>query len=144
MKETTPGPWRVRKKHGAIGVFSGETPLAMVMPQGGQARDTQEANADLLAAAPHLYKVCQKLQALLENSLIVTPEGIRINDSDLRQSLLEALLRAGGIRRDEEGSAHEPTRPPENADQGLDPLRLGGNKNPRRNRYQTNRYEDPS
>jgi len=144
MKETTPGPWHVRKKHGAIGVFSGETPLAMVMPQGGQARDTQEANAYLLAAAPQLFEVCQKLQALLENSLIVTPEGIKINDSDLRQSLLEALLRAGGIRRDEEGSAHEPTRPPENADQGLDPLRLGGNKNPRRNRYQTNRYEDPS
>ena len=96
MKETTPGPWSVKNKHGAIGVFSGETPLAMVMPQGGQARDTQEANAYLLAAAPQLFEVCQKLQVLLENSLIVTPEGIKINDSDLRQSLREALLRAGG------------------------------------------------
>jgi len=76
----------------------------MVMPQGGQARDTQEANAYLLAAAPHLYKVCQKLHALLQNSLIVTHEGIRINDSDLRQSLLEALMRAGGYRRDEDPS----------------------------------------
>lgn len=144
MKETTPGPWSVRNKHGAIGVFSGETPLAMVMPQGGQARDTQEANAYLLAAAPQLFEVCQKLQALLENSLIVTPEGIKINDSDLRQSLREALLRAGGYRRDEGGSAYKPTRLPEIADQGLDQLRSGSKKNPRRNGYQTNRHVDPS
>ena len=116
----------------------------MVMPQGGQARDTQEANAYLLAAAPQLFEVCQKLQALLENSLIVTPEGIKINDSDLKQSLREALLRAGGYRRDEGGSAYKPTRLPEIADQGLDQLRSGGKKNPRRNGYQTNRHEDPS
>jgi hypothetical protein len=43
---------------------------------------------------------------LLENSLIVTPEGIKINDSDLRQSLREALLRAGGYQRDEAGGTN--------------------------------------
>jgi hypothetical protein len=129
---------------GPSGYFQVRHPLAMVMPQGGQERDTQEGNAYLLAAAPQLFEVCQKFQALLENSFIVTPEGIRLNDSDLRQSLLEALLRAGGYRRDEDGSTYEPTRLPEIADHTPDQLRLGGNKNPPRNRYQTNRHEDPS
>jgi hypothetical protein len=98
MKDITPGLWHVREMNGAVGVFSGETPVALALSQGGQALDTQRANADLMAAAPLLLEVCNRLHKMLENSFIVTPEGFKINDSELRELLLDAILRAKGYR----------------------------------------------
>ena len=99
MKGLTPGFWHVDGKNGAIGVFSGDIPVAMVMSQGKNSEDTQRANAYLLAAAPKLFKVCKKLKETLENCLIVTSEGLKVNDSDLRESLLDAILVAEGYRK---------------------------------------------
>jgi hypothetical protein len=61
--------------------------------------DTCIKEAYLIAAAPQLLEVCSKISSLLENSLIVTPEGFKIDCSDVRRSLFDAIMRAKGYRK---------------------------------------------
>lgn len=60
--------------------------------------DVEQGNANLIAAAPVLLAACKQAKDLLDNSLLVTPEGFRIDDQDLRKALLDAILRAEGYR----------------------------------------------
>jgi hypothetical protein len=69
--------------------------VARIEPAGG---DVEPGNAHLVAAAPILLAACKQAKDLLDNSLLVTPEGFRIDDQDLRKALLDAILRAEGYR----------------------------------------------
>jgi len=48
------------------------------------------------------FDACSKINSILESSLIVTPEGIKINCTDIKKSLSDALLRAMGYRKSPE------------------------------------------
>ena len=63
--------------------------------------DGQERVSDafLIAAAPQLLEVCKHINAVLENNLIVTADGYKINDANIREALLDAILRAEGYRK---------------------------------------------
>jgi len=104
LPEITPGPWRVESEDGNYGIFAGEDLLAVVIPDDTPDRDARKANALLIAAAPLLLNACRQLKDLLENNRVVTGEGFIINDADIRTSLVDALMRADGYRR-------EPPRP---------------------------------
>lgn len=63
------------------------------------AMDARVSDAYLIAAAPLLLDVCKAINAVLENNLIVTAEGFKINDAQIRESLLDAILKAEGYRK---------------------------------------------
>jgi hypothetical protein len=99
MKLRTPGPWSVKNNGKRIDVVGNDASCVAQLPTGGSNSRLQVSDAHLIAAAPLLLDVCKNLNALLENNLIVTADGFKINDADLRESLLDAILRAEGYRR---------------------------------------------
>ena len=99
MSERTPGPWYVKKKDEAIGVLGKGSCLVAVMRRKKGDDDKRVADANLIAAAPLLLEACLKLKDLLENNLVVTAEGFKINDASARQFLLDAIMTAEGYRK---------------------------------------------
>lgn len=95
MFRCTPGKWRVIRANGRCCVEADGVTVAAIEPADG---DVEQGNAHLIAAAPVLLAACKQAKNLLENSLLVTPEGFRIDDRDLRETLLDAILRAEGYR----------------------------------------------
>jgi hypothetical protein len=99
MEKSVSGSWYVKKKDEAIGVFGADSSVVAVLPKKKTGNDTRVTDAYLFAAAPQLFEVCRVMQSILENSLIVTPEGFKINCSDIKISLRDAILRAKGYRK---------------------------------------------
>ena len=98
MSRFTPGPWHIEEENGAYGVFSNDALLAITLPDDMQDKDAEKANAHLMATAPLLLKIIKEIKDHLDNNLIVTEEGLKINDSHLRESIIDAILRAEGYR----------------------------------------------
>ena len=93
------GPWQVKKKGEAVGVIGGDSSVVAVFPKKENGHDTRINEAYLLAAAPLMLEACSKIHSILENSLIVTPEGFKINISEIQKSLVDAIMRAKGYRK---------------------------------------------
>jgi hypothetical protein len=102
MQKPPKGSWVVKKKGEAVGVIAENSYVVAVFPKKKAGEDTRVKEAYLLAAAPLLFDVCSRINSVLEGSLIVTPEGIKINCTDIKQSLSDALLRAMGYRKNPE------------------------------------------
>ena len=51
-----------------------------------------------------MLEACSRIYSILENSIVVTPEGFKMNCSDIRKSLADAIMRAKGYRK----TPHEP------------------------------------
>ena len=96
MKMRTPGPWRIKVKDEAVGILGNDLSLVAVVR-----RRNADADAYLIAAAPLLLDACRNVMAALENNLIVTAEGFKINDAHIRESLLDAIMRAEGYRKEQ-------------------------------------------
>ncbi len=99
MSERTPGPWRVKTKDEAVGILGKGSCLVAVMRRKKGDEAKRLADANLIAAAPLLLEACLKLKDLLENNLVVTAEGFKINDASVRQLLLDAIMNAEGYRK---------------------------------------------
>ena len=99
MHKRSCGPWYVRKNGEAIGVMGADSSVVAVLPGKKAGDDSRIPEAYLIAAAPQLFEVCTKIKSILETSLVVTPEGFKINCSDIQKSLLDAILRASGYRK---------------------------------------------
>ena len=93
------GPWLVKKKGDAVGVIGYDSSVVAVYPRKKNGDDTRIKEAYLLAAAPLMLEVCSKIYSILENSLVVTPEGFKLNISDIQKSLVDAIMRAKGYRK---------------------------------------------
>jgi hypothetical protein len=104
MENSALGPWLVRKKGEAVGVIGIDSSVVAVFPRKKDGDDTRVNEAYLLAAAPLMLEACSKIHSILENSLVVTPEGFKINCSDIQKSLADAIRRAKGYRK----TPHEP------------------------------------
>jgi len=104
MEKSSSGSLYVKKKDESIGVFGADSSVVAVLPKKKNGDDTRIAEAYLFAAAPQLFAVCRKIHSILENSLVVTPEGFKMNISDIQKSLADAILRAKGYRK----TPHEP------------------------------------
>jgi hypothetical protein len=98
MSRSTPGPWHVEEENGAYGVFAKEALLAVSLTDDIQDEETAKANARLMAAAPLLLEVIKEIKEHLDNNVIVTADGLKINDSQLREAIIDAILRAEGYR----------------------------------------------
>jgi hypothetical protein len=99
MEKRALGPWHVKKKGDAVGVMGADASVVAVLPRKKTGADTRIKQAYLMAAAPLLFEACTKINSILENNLIVTPEGFKINCSDIQKSLVDALMRARGYRK---------------------------------------------
>lgn len=99
MEKNTNGSLYVKKRDDTVGIFGTDSSVVAVLPKKQNGNDTRIAEAYLFAAAPQLFEVCRTMHSILENSLVVTPEGFKINCSDLRISLRDAILRAKGCRK---------------------------------------------
>ncbi len=99
MSRSTPGPWHVEEEDGVPGVFAGEALLAVSLVDDIQDAAAAKANANLMAAAPRLLEVVKEIKEHLDNNVLVTADGLKINDSHLREAILDAILRADGCRR---------------------------------------------
>lgn len=73
--------------------------MIALLQAAGAAMDANVSDAYLIAAAPLLLDVCKAVSAVLENNLIVTADGFKINDAQIRESLLDAILKAEGYRK---------------------------------------------
>jgi hypothetical protein len=98
------GPWHVRKKGDSVGVTENDSSVVAVFPRKKNGDDTRIKEAYLLAAAPLMLEACSKIHSILENSLVVTPEGFKMNISDIQEFLVDAIMRAKGYRK----TPHEP------------------------------------
>jgi hypothetical protein len=98
MSRFTPGPWHVEEEEGTYGVFSNDDLLALILSDDLKEREAARANAHLMAAAPRLLEVLREIKEHLDNNLIVTADGVKINDSHLRESIVDAVLKAEGYR----------------------------------------------
>ncbi len=87
MSRSTPGPWHVEEENGAYGVFAKEALLAVSLTDDIQDEETAKANARLMAAAPLLLEVIKEIKEHLDNNVIVTADGLKINDSQLREAI---------------------------------------------------------
>lgn len=99
MRKPANGPWRVKKKGDAVGVLSADLSVVAVLPRKKSGEDTRVREAYLLAAAPELFDACCKINSILNDSLIVTSEGYRLNCSDIKKSMVDAIMRAKGYRK---------------------------------------------
>lgn len=104
MNMRTPGPWFIKIKDEAIGIMGKDSSLVAVMRRKKADVDTRVSDAQLIAAAPLLLDACKNIMAVLENNLIVTAEGFKINDSHIRESLVDAVMRAEGYRKEQDQS----------------------------------------
>ena len=98
MEKGSAGSWRVRKNGAGVSVLGTDLSLLAELPR-NNGGDDPVRRAYVIAAAPQLLDVCTKLKFLLENNLIVTSEGFRIDCPEIRTQLLEAILRATGCRK---------------------------------------------
>jgi hypothetical protein len=98
MSRHTEAPWHIEKKQKYYAVMSKDAPLALVMPNYVQAESAAEANAGLMATAPLLLETLKKVLEHLDNCMIVTCDGFKINDSSLRKCIVDAIMRAEGYR----------------------------------------------
>ena len=98
MSRFSPGPWHVEEEKGSYGVFSNDALLAVTLSDDLKDKDAAKANAHLMASAPLLLEVIKQIKEHLDNNMIVTEEGLKINDSHLRDSIIDAILRAEGYR----------------------------------------------
>jgi len=98
MSRFSPSPWHVEEENGSYGVFSNDALLAVALSDDVKDKDAAKANAHLMAAAPRLLEVIKAIKEHLDNNLIVTGEGLKINDSHLRESIIDAILKAEGYR----------------------------------------------
>ena len=104
MEKSVNGSLQVKKKDEAVGIFGADSSVVAVLPKKKTGDDTRVAEAYLFAAAPQLFEVCRTIHSILENSLVVTPEGFKMNISDIQKSLADAIMRAKGYRK----TPHEP------------------------------------
>jgi len=102
MEKRTNSTWRVKKKGETLGVIGEDSSIVAVLPRKKVGEDARVKEAYLLAAAPQLFEACCKIYSLLEDSLIVTPEGYKINCSDIKKALVDAIMRARGYRKSPE------------------------------------------
>jgi hypothetical protein len=98
MSNFVPGPWHVQAEDEAYGIFSGDALIAVVLPDDIHDKTAERATANLIGSAPLLLEACKKAKELLDNNHVVTQEGFRINTSDVREKLLDAIFRAEGYR----------------------------------------------
>jgi hypothetical protein len=98
MSRHTEAHWRIIKKDRYYAVCAGNAPLALVFPDFVKDKNTLEANASLIANAPVLLETLKKVLERLDNCLIVTCDGFKINDSSLRESIVDAIMRGEGYR----------------------------------------------
>jgi hypothetical protein len=99
MQKNSRGPWYVKKNGESVGIVGADSSVVCVLPSKQTGGESPIMEAYLIAAAPLLFDVCTKLKSMLENNLIVTAEGFKINCADVRKSLLDAILRASGYRK---------------------------------------------
>ena len=99
MDNHAPSPWVVEKNGDAVRVMRANLSVVAMLPGPNNGGDSWIKEAYLIAAAPQLFEVCCKINSILENSFIVTPEGFKINCSDVKKSLSDAILRAVGCRK---------------------------------------------
>ena len=99
MSRSTPGPWHVEEENGNYGVFAKEALLAVSLADDIEDRNAAKANANLMAAAPLLLELIREIKEHLDNNFIVTGDGLKINDSHLREAIIDAILRAEGCRQ---------------------------------------------
>ena len=100
MSNFAPGPWHVEQEEDTHGIFSGEALIALVLSDDINDRAVEKATANLIGSAPLLLEACKTVKELLDNNHVVTEEGFRINASDVREKLLDAIFRAEGYRID--------------------------------------------
>ena len=106
------GSWQVRKIIGeVIGIIAADSTIIAELPQGKNGGGPQITEAYLLAAAPQLFEVCSKLSSILENHVIVSPEGVKVDCTEIKKSLREAILRAKGCQK--KGDELQPLHHPE-------------------------------
>jgi hypothetical protein len=98
MSRFSPGPWHVEEEKGSYGVFSNDALLAVTLSDDLKDKNAAKANAHLMASAPRLLEVIKAIKEHLDNNLIVTGDGLKINDSHLRESIIDAILKAEGYR----------------------------------------------
>jgi hypothetical protein len=91
--------WRVKKNGASAAILRADGSVVTELPLHGNS-GAQIAEAYTIAAAPQLLELCTRIKSVLENNLLVTSDGFRIDCSDLRESLLTAVLRAKGCRKD--------------------------------------------
>lgn len=88
----TPGPWVVTPSTGSLGEFQIETihknaPIYVAEVIGGLESVEQEANARLIAAAPEMFAVIERL---------MSEPTWRTNDNDLWPQIVAAHKKATG------------------------------------------------
>jgi hypothetical protein len=99
MSRHTEGPWQVKKKSNYYAVYSKNVPLAAVLPNYIRDQSAAKANAILMASAPQLLEALKKVLEHLDNCMIVTCEGFKVDDSSLRKFVVDAVMRAEGYRK---------------------------------------------
>jgi hypothetical protein len=93
------GSWHVKKIIGeVVGIIAADSTIIAELPQGKNGDGPQITEAYLLAAAPQLFEVCSKLSSILENNLIVSPDGVKVDITEIKKALHEAILRAKGCQ----------------------------------------------
>jgi hypothetical protein len=100
MEQRPNGSWHVSRKGQAVSVMGPDSSVIAVLPVPKNGHDSRIKEAYLIAAAPQLFEVCCKVKSILENNLIVTKEGFKVTCTDIEKSLLDAVLRATGCRKD--------------------------------------------
>jgi len=96
------GPWHVKRNRESVTILGEDSSVIAVLPAKGPDDTSWVAQAYVMAAAPQLLEVCTQVKSVLENNLVVTSDGYKINCSDLQVSLLNAILRAAGCRKSPE------------------------------------------
>lgn len=90
--------WRVKQSGPSVAILRPDASVVAELPVGGSPR-VKIAEAYAIAAAPELLDMCTRIKSVLENNLLVTAEGFKIDCSELRENLLSTILRARGCRR---------------------------------------------
>ncbi len=98
MRTGGAGSWRVTQKGASVAILRPDASIVAELPVGGSPQ-TKIAEAYAIAAAPELLDMCNRVKSMLENNLLVTAEGFKIDCSELRENLLSTILRARGCRR---------------------------------------------
>jgi hypothetical protein len=102
MKKSPSNPWYVKKNGEVINILNKDSSVVAVLPKNNGSAKALIPEAYVIAAAPQMLEVCTRLKSVLDNNLIVTSEGFRINCSEIREELLSAILRAKGCRKSPE------------------------------------------
>jgi hypothetical protein len=99
MKKSSSASWRVKKNGEVINILGNSSSVVAVLPRNNGSVNASIPEAYVIAAAPQLLEICTRLKSILENNLIVTSEGFKIDCSEIREDLLGAILRAKGCRK---------------------------------------------